>query len=144
MRITASKVVSVIVVAIADATTVSRRSCRAAGLAATHNALWDEAREPYVIATAADARSERTLELFHRQLGRALAQVINIIDPDVIVLGGGLSLIESIYRRVPELWCDYVFSDKVATALRPALHGAAGGVRGAAWLWPAVDTINLT
>ena len=114
------------------------------GLAATHNALWDEEREPRSIAAAADPRSERTLEVFHRQLGRSLAQIINILDPDVIVLGGGLSLIESIYRRVPELWCDYVFSDKVATRLRPALHGAAGGVRGAAWLWPADDTINST
>ncbi len=114
------------------------------GLAATHTALWDETREPRLIASAKDPRSERTLELFHRQLARALAQVMNIIDPDVIVLGGGLSEIESIYRRVPELWCDYVFSDKVATRLRPAMHGAAGGVRGAAWLWSADETINST
>jgi fructokinase len=61
--------------------------------------------------------------------------VINVLDPDVIVLGGGLSQIDELYTRVPELWSGYVFSDHVATALRPAVHGDSSGVRGAAWLW---------
>ena len=112
------------------------------GLTATHATLWDEVKDPRSIAEAVDSKSARTLELFIRQLARSLAQIINVIDPDVIVLGGGLSQIEAIYRRVPELWCDYVFSDKVATRLLPAAHGAAGGVRGAAWLWPADYTFD--
>jgi fructokinase len=62
--------------------------------------------------------------------------VINILDPDVIVLGGGVSNIDRLYRRVPSLWTQWVFSDRVTTALRRNRHGDASGVRGAAWLWP--------
>jgi len=62
--------------------------------------------------------------------------VINLFDPEIIVLGGGLSNIAGLYRRVPELWGEYVFSDRVDTSLLPACHGDASGVRGAAWLWP--------
>jgi predicted NBD/HSP70 family sugar kinase len=72
-----------------------------------------------------------------RRLAQALASVINIVDPDVIVLGGGLSRIESTYRDVPALWPTWVFSDTVRTVLRPARFGDASGVRGAAWLWPS-------
>jgi fructokinase len=61
--------------------------------------------------------------------------VINILDPDVIVLGGGLSKIDRLYERVPRLWRPHVFSDSVATRLVRAMHGDASGVRGAAWLW---------
>ena len=107
------------------------------GLAATHTALWGEAKDGREIAAATDANSEQTLELYCRQLARSLAQIINIIDPDVIVLGGGVSEIPALYRRVPDLRRPYVFSDKVATRLAPAKHGATSGVRGAAWLWPA-------
>ncbi len=63
--------------------------------------------------------------------------VVNILDPEIIVLGGGLSGIERLYTRVPELWGAYVFSDEVAAELRPPIHGDSSGVRGAAWLWPA-------
>lgn len=114
------------------------------GLAATHAALWGEAREPRDIAAAADTNSERTLQIYFRQLARSLAQVINIIDPDVVVLGGGVSEIDALYARVPSLWHDYVFSDSVSTRLLPALHGATSGVRGAAWLWPADYNLNST
>ena len=107
------------------------------GLAATHAALWGEAREPRGIATATDSNSRQTLDLYCRQLARSLAQIVNVIDPDVVVLGGGVSEIDTIYRRVPELWRDYVFSDTVNTPLLRAVHGATSGVRGAAWLWPA-------
>src|SRR5919108_295766 len=68
-------------------------------------------------------------------LARALAGVINVLDPDVIVLGGGLSNIERLYSDVPRLWARYVFSDHVATRLVRHVHGDSSGVRGAAWLW---------
>ena len=68
-------------------------------------------------------------------MARALGSIINVVDPDVIVLGGGLSNIDRLYTSVPNLWLEYVFSDKVATRLVRAAHGDASGVRGAAWLW---------
>lgn len=71
------------------------------------------------------------------RLSRALAGVINTIDPDVIVLGGGMSNMNALYRDVPERWKRYVFSDTVKTPLLPARHGDSSGVRGAAWLWSA-------
>jgi fructokinase len=72
----------------------------------------------------------------HR-LSRGLAMVINLIDPDAIVLGGGLSSISVLYDRVPRLWTRYIFSDQVTTRLLPPVHGDSSGVRGAAWLWGA-------
>jgi fructokinase len=75
------------------------------------------------------------LRRYEHRLARALAHVINIVDPDVIVLGGGLSEISSLYRRLPKLWDEWVFSDSVCTRLRKNRHGASSGVRGAAWLW---------
>jgi fructokinase len=80
-------------------------------------------------------RDGRDLGRYHERLARALAGVINILDPDVIVLGGGLSNIESLYAQVPGLWGPYVFSDRVDTKLRSPAHGDSSGVRGAAWLW---------
>ena len=68
-------------------------------------------------------------------MARALAAVINMLDPDVIVLGGGLSNLMTLYEDVPARWSEYVFSDRVDTLLRPPKHGDASGVRGAAWLW---------
>ncbi|HEX2343788.1 MAG TPA: ROK family protein [Vicinamibacterales bacterium] len=76
-----------------------------------------------------------TLARYHSRMARALASVINVLDPDVIVLGGGLSHIESLYTEVPRLWDEFVFSDAVETELIRARHGDASGVRGAAWLW---------
>lgn len=107
------------------------------GFAATHEALWRTRASPEAIVTGVDEQSIRSLDVYLLQLGRALAQLINILDPDVISIGGGLSQIDAIYRRVPELWLPYVFSPHVNTRLTRAVHGAAGGVRGAAWLWPA-------
>ena len=72
---------------------------------------------------------------YEERLARALAGVINILDPDVIVLGGGISSIQRLYANVPVLWQPYVFSDQVATKLLPPVHGDSSGVRGAAWLW---------
>lgn len=88
------------------------------------------------LAAAGESRAEACMARYEHRLARALAHVINILDPDIIVLGGGLSAIERLYERVPRLWGEFVFSDRVDTALRPPVHGAAGGVRGAAWLWP--------
>ncbi len=62
--------------------------------------------------------------------------MINVLDPDCIVLGGGLSNVPMLYERVPELWDAWVFSDRVDTPLLPPVHGDSGGTRGAAWLWP--------
>lgn len=82
-----------------------------------------------------DARA--TLDTWAVRLARSLATVVNVLDPDVIVVGGGLSRIEGLYDVVPRLWGQWVFSDRVATRLVAALHGDASGVRGAARLWGA-------
>ena len=76
-------------------------------------------------------------ERYEERLARSLASVVNLLDPDVIVLGGGLSNIERLYASVPRLWGEYIFSDHVATRLVRNKHGDSSGVRGAAWLWPA-------
>ncbi len=76
-----------------------------------------------------------TLQRYEDRLARALAHVINILDPDVIVLGGGMSNIRRLYETVPQLWGQYVFSDRVDTQLTANRHGDSSGVRGAAWLW---------
>jgi len=85
-------------------------------------------------AAVGDAACEATLARYEQRLARALAGVINLLDPDVIVLGGGLSRIERLYRTVPQLWPAHVFSDRIVTRLLPARHGDASGVRGAARL----------
>lgn len=81
------------------------------------------------------AKDGENLARYEERLARALAGVINILDPDVIVLGGGISNIPSLYTNVPELWRRHVFSDSVATRLAKPVHGDSSGVRGAAWLW---------
>jgi fructokinase len=88
-------------------------------------------------AQAGDAQAQAVLLRHADRMARALASVINIIDPDVIVLGGGVSNINSLYDEVPAGWGRYVFSDRVDTQLARARHGDSSGVRGAAWLWPA-------
>jgi fructokinase len=80
--------------------------------------------------------AEAPADVRHR-MARALASVMNVLDPNVIVLGGGMSNLERFYTTVPALWGPYVFSDAVATRLVRAVHGDSSGVRGAAWLWPA-------
>lgn len=92
---------------------------------------------PEIVARAAqgDAGCEAALERYEERLARSLAGVINILDPDVIVLGGGISNSERLYASVPELWRRHVFSDRVTTRLARHAHGDSSGVRGAAWLW---------
>lgn len=87
-------------------------------------------------AAAGEPDAEACLQRYEDRMARSLAGVINILDPEVIVLGGGLSQISRLYRNVPRLWGRYVFSDVVRTRLLPPLHGDSSGVRGAAWLWP--------
>lgn len=88
-------------------------------------------------ASRGDIRAAQTLDRWEGRLARALATVINIVDPEVIVVGGGLSAIERLYDRVPALWGQWIFSDAVTTRIVRAQHGADSGVRGAAGLWPA-------
>ncbi len=90
-------------------------------------------------AKKGDEQAVRALDRYSERLARALASVINILDPDVIVLGGGLSNIEMLYERVPELWRRWVFSDEVLTRLAPNRHGDSSGVRGAARLWDGTE-----
>lgn len=110
------------------------------GLAREHAQVTGQKLRSEDIVAAAEAGDEKalaTLGRFEDRLARALASVINILDPEVIVLGGGLSKIQRLYRNVPLLWDQWVFSDRVDTRLLPPAHGDSSGVRGAAWLNPA-------
>lgn len=106
------------------------------GLARDHERTSGERLSPEEIA----ARRPEALARHHERLARALALVINILDPEVIVLGGGVSNMESLYTEVPRLWGRYVFSDRVDTRLLRHAHGDSSGVRGAAWLWDSPAT----
>jgi len=86
-------------------------------------------------AGAGDPAAEAALVRHEERLARALATVINVLDPDVVVLGGGLSRMSRLYERVPRLWQRWAFSDRIDTPLCPPVHGDASGARGAAWLW---------
>ena len=92
-------------------------------------------------AASGDEEADAALARYEKRLARGLASIINVLDPDVIVVGGGMSNTPRLYQRVPQLWGRYVFSAGadagcVRTRLVPAKHGASSGVRGAAWLWP--------
>jgi len=86
-------------------------------------------------AAGGDPRCNATLARYEERFARAIAHVINILDPDVIVLGGGMSNTDRLYASVPKLWGAWVFSDRVDTRLARNVHGDSSGVRGAAWLW---------
>ncbi|MBK9447228.1 MAG: ROK family protein [Betaproteobacteria bacterium] len=108
------------------------------GMQRDHAAIAGETADPASIvarAVAGDVACTATLERYEERLARALAVVVNILDPQVIVLGGGLSNINRLYDNVPHLWQPYVFSDHIATRLLKHHHGDSSGVRGAAWLW---------
>jgi fructokinase len=104
-----------------------------------HSRRWLNATEIAAAAESGDAQCRMTLERYAHRLARGLASVINLFDPDAIVLGGGLSGISALYDKIPQLWTGYIFSDRVVTRLLPPVHGDSSGVRGAAWLWPADD-----
>jgi fructokinase len=122
------------------------------GLSADYERTTGRIEMPPLIVEAAsrDPLARAAMERYEERMARALASVINILDPDVIVLGGGMSNIDRLYTRVPQLWADYVFAsltrlapwaekserEKSRTRLVRAAHGDSRGVRGAAWLWP--------
>lgn len=108
---------------------LSRQYERLSGNRLTAAEIWLQAESRVPLAQAV---TENYLE----RLAKSLATVINIIDPDVIVLGGGLSNQHALYQQIPLRWGQYIFSDQVNTRLVPARYGDASGVRGAAWLWP--------
>ena len=108
------------------------------GLANDHNNVSSAHWTGHRVAQAAsdgDTEAIASLARYAHRMARALAGVINLLDPDVIVLGGGLSNISRLYEQVRAIWEEFVFSDSVETRLLPAVHGDSGGVRGAAWLW---------
>jgi fructokinase len=108
------------------------------GMARDHQKTAGASLDAAAIVAAAERGNESalaTLARYEERLGRALAHVVNIVDPQAIVLGGGVSNIERLYRNVPALMQRYVFSDHVATRIVPPRHGDSSGVRGAAWLW---------
>jgi fructokinase len=109
------------------------------GLSRDHERTTGQSLGPAGIAARAasgDIPAEATLRRYEDRMARALASVINVLDPDVVVLGGGLSNLSRLYVTVPRLWTRYVFSDRVDTRLVSPRHGDSSGVRGAAWLWP--------
>ncbi|MCX7176083.1 MAG: ROK family protein [Proteobacteria bacterium] len=108
------------------------------GMRQDHFNMSDELLDPPDIvarAAAGDAACEATLQRYEERLAVALAVVVNILDPAIIVLGGGLSNIQRLYANVPRLWSRHIFSDQVVTRLAGNRHGDSSGVRGAAWLW---------
>ena len=114
------------------------------GLARDHAAGGGEdlpAEEVVARAAQGDAPAKAALERYEDRLARALAHVINLLDPDVIVLGGGLSKIAVLYESLPPRLPAYVFSDEVHTIVAPPRHGDSSGVRGAAWLWTKDEAV---
>jgi len=94
-------------------------------------------REIVAQADAGDAEALQAIERFEDRLARGLAHVINVLDPDILVFGGGLSHLQRIYKNLPAKLPQYVFGGEVETTLVQAKYGDSSGVRGAAWLWPA-------
>ena len=109
------------------------------GLARDYESASGETLSAIEIARLEQAGNEdharASLDRYVDRLARGLASIINVVDPEVIVLGGGVGNIERLYRDVPRHWGRYVFSDRVDTRLRRPVHGDSSGVRGAAWLW---------
>jgi fructokinase len=115
------------------------------GMASDHRNIVGESVPPQEIvarAAAGDAQCESTLKRHEERLARALAHLINILDPDVVVLGGGLSNMDRLYQNVPGLLRRWVFSDRVDTSLVRNVHGDSSGVRGAAWLWSSDQAVD--
>ena len=100
-----------------------------------HNGEMLSAEQIEQRAAAGDAACEATLQRYEARLGRALAGIINVLDPQVIVLGGGLSKMQRLYRNLPERCGPHIFSDVFCNRILPPAHGDSSGVRGAAWLW---------
>lgn len=109
------------------------------GVSRSHDAIGANgptARQIAQMAEEGDAAALQTLASFERRLAKSLASVINVLDPDIIVCGGGLSNLDRIYENLPPLLQQYCFSDNIETPFVKAKYGDSSGVRGAAWLWP--------
>ena len=106
------------------------------GFARDHEAIAGEKLTAEQIIASDSAATKASFERLCDRIARALGAVINVIDPDVIVLGGGLSNVDALYTHIPEIWDGYIFSDVIETRLVKNKHGDSSGVRGAAWLWP--------
>ncbi len=100
-----------------------------------HNNIYIDPESIDNKARFGDEDAQETLQRYQRRLAKSLAHIINILDPDAIVLGGGMGNIQQLYKNVPAIWGDYVFSEEVNTRLLAPVHGDSSGVRGAAWLW---------
>lgn len=98
------------------------------------NAL--QGHEIMALSERGDALAEQAIGRYEMRLAKSLAHVINMLDPDVVVLGGGMSNVDRLYRTVPQLVKGWVFGGECETPIRKAVHGDSSGVRGAAWLWP--------
>ena len=110
-----------------------------------HTGRPESAEQIVAAAAAEDLAAQATVVRYERRLARALASVINVLDPDVIVVGGGMSNIDRLYTNVPKLWTALVFNrggeqEPIRTRLVRAAHGDSSGVRGAAWLWTSRET----
>ncbi len=92
-------------------------------------------KEIVILAESNDEQAKKCMADYENRMARALASVVNMLDPDIIVLGGGMSNIKRLYTNVPGIWGQYIFSDVVKTRLVPPAFGDSSGVRGAAWLW---------
>ena len=103
-----------------------------------------QAREIAELAAQGDDLAEACMARYERRMAKSLAMVISILDPEMIVLGGGVSNIKRLYGNVPRLWREFAFSDQLSTKLVQAVHGDSSGVRGAAWLWPPARTLGGT
>lgn len=120
-----------------------RRGCLETWISGTgfkndYHRVTGEAISTHDIIAASKAGEPKAVAALHRyadRVARGLAGVINILDPDIVVLGGGMSNVDALYDLLPKIWGRYIFSDHVNTALAPARHGDSSGVRGAAWLW---------
>ncbi len=98
--------------------------------------FWERRREILALTETGDPVAEAAVRRYESRLTRGLAHVVNVLDPDVIVLGGGMSQIARLYPAVEAQMKTYVFGKEFDTPIRPALHGDSSGIRGAAWLWP--------
>ena len=106
------------------------------GFARDHGAIAGQKLTAEQIIASDSAAAKASFERLYDRIARALGAVINVVDPDVIVLGGGLSNVDALYTHIPEIWDGYIFSDVIETRLVKNKHGDSSGVRGAAWLWP--------
>ena len=114
------------------------------GLSRQYETMSDRFEHAETIVTLSnngEIEAKLSLKLFENRLARAFASIINVLDPDVIVIGGGMSNVPRLYKNIPKIWSNWIYSNHVSTALRSPVFGDSSGVRGAAWLWPEHKTL---